>query len=479
LHNGARLAKGTLRHGLKRRRNFGYGEWVKAARLAARRLALLVAAAGTACGCSRSEPSELPRTLVPSGLVLRKAWDLHGIIGTGQSLSVGVEGSPLRATKASYRNLKLDLGSRFFPATEVESTRLKLVPLAEPIRALTSSYPGAYPHNVFGETPHTSMASQITALFLRASGGAGDYVTVHSVVGESGQNLETIGKGAKTTDDSGHAYAASLFEARAIARLTRQARRSYGVAAIFLTHGEADAERSSYGLGLLQLLDAYNMDLPRITGQDVKIPLFLTQQSSCPQETGALARSALAALEACAQRPGELVCVGPRYQYDYAEDGVHLDAQSYDQLGEKYGQAYFEQVVAGRPFRPLAPLRFTRRGLIVSVEFHVPVPPLAWDESLPMPAVRPEWAAGRGFELLDGETPMTIASVELEPTRVELRLQREPTARLTLRYAASAAAKSRPRGSRIWGQLRDSDPFVGATTGRKQPNYAVSFELLE
>jgi hypothetical protein len=32
-------------------------------------------------------------------------------------------------------------------------------------------------------------------------------------------------------------------------------------------------------------------------------------------------------------------------------------------------------------------------------------------------------------------------------------------------------------GSYRFGQLRDSDPFVGATTGLAQANYCVSFEL--
>jgi hypothetical protein len=32
-------------------------------------------------------------------------------------------------------------------------------------------------------------------------------------------------------------------------------------------------------------------------------------------------------------------------------------------------------------------------------------------------------------------------------------------------------------GTVRWGQLRDSDAFVGAVTKRPQPNYAVAFEL--
>jgi len=49
--------------------------------------------------------------------------------------------------------------------------------------------------------------------------------------------------------------------------------------------------------------------------------------------------------------------------------------------------------------------------------------------------------------------------------------------RAIARYAATAAPAPRPHGSFRWGQHRDSDPFVGATTRTPQPNYAVTFEL--
>lgn len=32
-------------------------------------------------------------------------------------------------------------------------------------------------------------------------------------------------------------------------------------------------------------------------------------------------------------------------------------------------------------------------------------------------------------------------------------------------------------GTVRWGQLRDADPFVGSTTLKAQPNFAVAFEL--
>jgi hypothetical protein len=32
-------------------------------------------------------------------------------------------------------------------------------------------------------------------------------------------------------------------------------------------------------------------------------------------------------------------------------------------------------------------------------------------------------------------------------------------------------------GTYRWGLLRDSDPFIGAGTGKAQPNYSVAFEM--
>jgi hypothetical protein len=429
-------------------------------------------------GSDRTAGEPLPASIIPPETGLRPGWDLNGIIGTGQSLAVGVEGTPLRATAGSFHNLKLDLGNHFWPASDADSRRLSLVRLREPIRAASGRYPAPYPRNICGETPHTCMASQVTRLVLDASLGRGDYVTVHSVVGESGQPMSVIGKDAPRSEATGFAYESSLFETRAIARLAKAARRSFGVAAIVLTHGESDAENPDYERSLLALWQSYNEDLPKITGQTAAIPVLLTQQSSCPTNAGSLAGSALAAWRASRAAGSGVVCVGPRYQYSYADDGAHLDSLGYDRLGEKYGQVFFESTLRGRPWRPLAPLSARRDGDLIRVEFEVPVPPLVWDDQLPSaPAVPREWAAGRGFELSSPHGPLTIAAVEISENSVLIHAPGAARGPLLVRYGASAAASVRPRGTFRWGQLRDSDPFVGATTRTAQPNYAVTFEL--
>jgi hypothetical protein len=54
-----------------------------------------------------------------------------------------------------------------------------------------------------------------------------------------------------------------------------------------------------------------------------------------------------------------------------------------------------------------------------------------------------------------------------------------PASGLIVGYALSSQGvqmKQASKGVR-WGQLRDSDLFVGMTTRRPNPNYAVSFEV--
>src|SRR5690606_33015306 len=109
-------------------------------------------------------------------------------------------------------NLKLDLGSLTVPPWDPDSDELSLVPLVEPIRPPGNGFPRPYPGNIWGETPHAALGNQITAL-VRAAAPEDDYVTVHTVVGESGQGIVALRKHDGSTDEeTGRAYAATLFE---------------------------------------------------------------------------------------------------------------------------------------------------------------------------------------------------------------------------------------------------------------------------
>src|SRR5580692_2874742 len=194
---------------------------------------------------------------VDAGAVASPHFDWVGVIGTGQSLSVGT--TPASSTTQPYNNLMLSLEGVTVPGTgtnpwDSSSSSFMMVPLIEPQRALETTYPSPYPGNLYGETPHAAMANEITALVRAASAGA-DYITTHTIVGESGQGIVALVKETgSTTGTTGRAYAASLFEASAISRLAQAAGKSYGVGVVVLTHGETDCNNDTYGASILQLL---------------------------------------------------------------------------------------------------------------------------------------------------------------------------------------------------------------------------------
>jgi hypothetical protein len=407
-------------------------------------------------------------------------WDWSGVVGTGQSLSVGTKGQ-VTLTTQPFHNLKLSLGTANVtsPPYNANDPALSLVPLVEPIRPVVTAYPGAYPLNIYGETPHTSMADQVSALFQRDTGG--DYVTVHTVVGESGQPMSVIDKTAMVIANKGHAYPATLFEVAALKRLAAAAGKTYGVGAIVLTHGEADAKNANYEAAVYKLYSDYNADIAAITGQTQKVPLLLSQQDASPGD-GTNPFSLLAQWQIGVDHPGEVVCVGPKYQYPYAPDHVHLIATGYERLGEKYAEVYYAKVVLGQDWQPLQPLSAHRSGNAITVTFHVPVPPLAWDTALPAPhqTAHMAWAKGQGFEVADSTGELAIASVALQGDAVVITLAAPPGGtNLMVRYAVTQDATVNSGGLAVGriGQLRDSDPLVGYTTKAPQYNYAVSFAV--
>jgi hypothetical protein len=403
------------------------------------------------------------------------SWVWSGIIGTGQSLSVGEKGRPALSTNQPYNNLKLSTGDLPWPI-DPDNTNLALVPLTEPIGRLSPGYPSSWPENIAGETPHTAMADEISSLVHAMNGR--DYVTVHSAVGENGQGMIYLKKGASHVGLNGRSYEAAMIETKAITRLAKAAGKTYGVSAIIVTHGETDAGNTNYENELFKLWKDYNVDITAITGQSRKIQMIVSEQNSCADHSP----STQAQWKIGVDHPKWIVCSGPKYQYPYAPDGIHLIANGYRQLGEKYGQIYFERVFLGTDWQPLHPTRIKRSGAVITVRFHVPVLPLVWDSSLepPHPSVN-EWKAGKGFEVTSASgTKVAIQSVKISGYDVVITCASDPGPNALVGYAMVAEPNKMDAphpGTFRWGLLRDCDPFVGADTKTPQPNFCVAFEM--
>jgi len=148
-------------------------------------------------------------------------------------------------------------------------------------------------------------------------------------------------------------------------------------------------------------------------------------------------------------------------------------------LGEKTAQVYYERAVLGHDWQPLQPTGVERSGRVVTVHFHVPVPPLNFDTTFDAPAIT-EWKNGQGFELRSASSNITITSVEIVGNDVKITASSDlPTSGLFVGYALTSQGVQLKNHSKAvrWGMLRDSDTFAGATTQQVNPNYGVSFEL--
>jgi hypothetical protein len=424
------------------------------------------------------------------GSIATPSFDWVGVLGSGQSLSVGT--TPAALTTQPYNNLMLSLGSAAVPGTgstpwDPTVTGLKMVPLVEPVRALETSYPSPYPGNIYGETPHAALANEITRFVKAASAGA-DYVTVHTIVGESGQGIVALNKQTgSTTGTTGRAYAASLFEVGAIARLAKAAGKSYGVGVIVMTHGETDCSSTMYKDQLIALLSDYNTDIPAITGQTFQVPMYLSQQHGCPGAPACTASTDVRPIanntewQLGVDHKGAFVCTGPKYQYPAHSDGdgIHLNVTGYELLGEKTAEIYYQRAVLGQDWQPLQPVNVTRNGRVVTVQFHVPVAPLNWDTTFDAPAIA-EWKMGKGFELFTSTSNVTVSSVAISGDSVQITAGADlPTSDLNVGYALTSQGKQLSNHSKAvrWGELRDSDAYAGGTTKQVNPNYAVSFSL--
>ncbi len=171
-------------------------------------------------------------------------------------------------------------------------------------------------------------------------------------------------------------------------------------------------------------------------------------------------------LKASDEHPGQIIVTGPKYHLEYT-DLLHLSAAGYRALGEKTAEVIDAVVNHGVAWKPLEPISATRSGAVVTIRFHVPNPPLAFESTLAPPhqTKNLEWKEGRGFEVVDSTGPLTIASAALAGDSVTLTLSAAPSGTgLRVRYATVPDEAGQHGGDvgGLRGQLRDSDELVGA-----------------
>ncbi len=312
---------------------------------------------------------------------------LH-VVATGQSLSIGAHGTPVLTTTAEGQTLKLYDSTGVYDPTQPDATTLALVPCVAPLKTGGN------------ESPEIAMIGELSSLMNVA--GHPKFVVSASSVGVSGAPMVDINQGTAS-------YANALYEARAIKNLNPGG--AFSVGFTVLTHGEADAGSTIYLSQLVALQAAFQTDLQAITGQSSIIPMILSQQTTSPGGPPGVGSNttALAAWQAAVQNPTLFLCSGPKYQYPYFTDDLHMINTGYVQLGEKYGQVAATYTTQGA-WQPLQPVSVVRVGTTVTVTTNAgtavgPVLPLVFDGSATPPhqsgGLAAAWSNAKGFEAYD------------------------------------------------------------------------------
>ncbi len=383
--------------------------------------------------------------------------DINHILSTGQSLSVGSQGNTILSTSQPYANVTLTNGPRYNAAGLGSFT-----PLVElGVETMSSGLANLI----------TKMAREQVLVGQPAAKSSHDLlVSVHGIGGTPYTGLK---KGGTTA-----AYANGMAQLQAGFDLAKAANKSYVVRALTNVHGESDHRNGNiaYEADLVEWQADYEADVKAVTGQADPVPMFHTQFSSWTRYMTTTSDVAMAQLAAHVNNPGKIILVGAKYHLQHVADGVHLESESYQHMGEDYAKAYRRVILEGKPWEPVRPKTVTRSGAVITAKMHAPAPPLVLDTTL---VTNP---GNFGFEYTDDEDPTTapkITSVALSGSdTVVITLSKTPTAankRLRYAFTAPVGALGGPTtGAR--GNLRDSDD-TPSRNGYKLYNWAVHFDV--
>lgn len=252
--------------------------------------------------------------------------------------------------------------------------------------------------------------------------------------------------------------------------------------------GPADDTRDGYLQKLTSLYNSIKTELCGTLAGQSRPPAFFLAQTGAGYTVDATDLSIGMAHWDFAQQDTCAFLVGP--YYPYTDKGGHLTNNGYRWLGLQFAKVAHLVLTLGQDWKPLSPRSITHSGQTALIDFHVPVPPLAWDR--PYVALTATDYPAKGFSALDDIGPIAVSTAEIAAdTVVRLTLSREPVGKLKIRYAD----KTNHNGN---GCLRDSDPTVApynyeyaeasgdypaaniaALTGKPYPlhNWCIAFSL--
>lgn len=394
-------------------------------------------------------------------------FDYNHIVVYGQSLSTGHEGWPALSKTARYGSLMLGdcvrpegiLSDGFTPFGGVS-----LKPLVANVQSGASILsdqqvaeltPG---NGSLGEVVNQGMVNYAKRMHDRL-GRNSSLLFVTTNCGVSGKTIEQLSK--NNTQDSKNRYKRFTDAVTHVQGIADSENKKHGVTGIVWMQGEwnysdqGGAENyQSYKASLTQLRNDMISDCMATTEQS-EPPVFITYQTgaSYTRDIDEFGNAGLHVGHAqwdFAKENNDCFMAGPIYPY--TDKGGHLDSNGYRWFGNYLGKIYNKIVTQGQNWKPLSPVKVVTHADTIYISFHVPEPPLVFDQ--PYVGSSERDFVHKGFKVTDSQGEITIRTVRLVADTV----------------VAISLSRAAGDGARVWyapkdyyngnGCLRDSDPAV-------------------
>ena len=414
--------------------------------------------------------------------------DINHILGTGQSNSVFSGGHPVLTTTQPYNNKAFNVG--VFPGTTCDGNGCKSY------QTPTSFIPLVEGDTMFDavETMSSGMANQITraARILLAGNAApqNDYVSLVSIHGRSGRTYQCLRKsGCWLQPTYINPFTEGMLSVQWGKQLAQAQGKTYNARAVTVIHGESDHYGWEYPLtgsdgtpnkiqnyadAMVEWQQDYDAGIKAITGQTNDVPLLMAQMHSWSGDSRTTSRIPTDQYDAMIRAPQKVVIVAPEYMLKYDSSGIHFDSPSGRRLGEYFAKVYTKMVIEKQPWEPVRPKTVARTNNVITITYHVPVPPLALDTT------QVSNPGNYGFEYTDGSaSPPTITNVQvIAPDQVRITLSATPTgANKRVRYAYTSRPNTTPGAmTGVRGCLRDSDA-TPSLYGYALQNWGITYDL--
>jgi hypothetical protein len=117
-----------------------------------------------------------------------------------------------------------------------------------------------------------------------------------------------------------------------------------------------------------------------LTGDStLRLPLFVSQMNSRLSSNTPI-YVPVAQLQAHKENPGNVILVGPKYQYSYnVVDHIHLTNIDSRHSGEMFAKVIKKVMIDRETWNPLMPRSIVRVGRVITVDYHIPVGSLQLD----------------------------------------------------------------------------------------------------